>query len=66
MDGATNVNPSNALQVMTSSEAKKVDKRIAKDAAAAEKHVTRAGKALKSAEKNEGRAEKVRVCVCAR
>jgi hypothetical protein len=61
MDGAINMNPSNAPQVVTSSEAKKVKRSIAKDAAAAQKHVAQVGKALKSAEKEESTAEKVRV-----
>jgi hypothetical protein len=61
MDGAINMNPSNAPQVVTSSEAKKVKKSIAKDAAAAQKYVAQVGKALKSAEKEESKAEKVRV-----
>jgi hypothetical protein len=59
MDGAINMNPSNAPRALTPYEAKKVEKSIAKDAAAAEKHVARVGKTLKSAEKEEGKAEKV-------
>ncbi|KAH9962429.1 hypothetical protein BC827DRAFT_220888 [Russula dissimulans] len=58
MDGAINMNPSNAPRALTPYEAKKVEKSIAKDAAAAEKHVARVGKTLKSAEKEEGKAEK--------
>ncbi len=61
MDGAINMNPSNAPQVVTSSEAKKVKRSITKDAAVAQKHVAQVGKALKSAEKEESTAEKVRV-----
>ncbi|KAF8267092.1 hypothetical protein EI94DRAFT_1731397 [Lactarius quietus] len=58
MDGATNMNVSNAPPVITAGEAKKLKKTIAKDAAAAEKHVAQVSKALRSAEKDEGKAEK--------
>jgi hypothetical protein len=59
MDGATNVNPSNAPHVLTSREGKKVERSIAREATVDEKHVAQVGKALKSAEKDEGKAEKV-------
>ena len=63
MDGATNVNPSNAPHVLTSSltsrEEKKIKRSLAKEATAAEKHVAQVAKALKSAEKGEIKAEKV-------
>ncbi|KAI9455794.1 hypothetical protein BJY52DRAFT_1188210 [Lactarius psammicola] len=58
MDGATNMNVSNAPPAITAGEAKKLKKSIAKDAAAAEKHVAHVGKALRSAEKDESKAEK--------
>ena len=59
MDGATNVNPSNVPHVLTSREEKKIKRSLAKEATAAEKHVAQVGKALKSAEKGEIKAEKV-------
>ena len=59
MDGATNVNPSNAPHVSTSREEKRVERSIAKEATVAEKQVAQVGKTLKSAEKDEGKAEKV-------
>ncbi|KAI9433301.1 hypothetical protein H4582DRAFT_1000660 [Lactarius indigo] len=58
MDGAVNMNASNAPPAVTASEAKKLKKSISKDAAAAEKHVAHVGKALRSAEKDENKAEK--------
>lgn len=58
MDGATNMNASNAPPTITAGEVKKLKKTITKDAAAAEKHVAHVGKALKSAEKDEGKAQK--------
>jgi hypothetical protein len=58
MDGATNKNPSNAPP-LTAREEKKVERSIAKEATAAEKHVSQVGKALKAAQKDEGKAEKV-------
>ena len=61
MDGAVNMNPSNAPRVLTSGEAKKVEKSIALEAAAAEKHVAQVSKALKTAIKEEEMAEKARV-----
>jgi 3-deoxy-D-arabino-heptulosonate 7-phosphate (DAHP) synthase class II len=60
MDGATNMNVSNAPPAITAGEAKKLKKTIAKDAAAAEKHVSQVSKSLRSAEKDENKAEKVR------
>jgi hypothetical protein len=54
-----NMNPSNVPRVLSSSEAKKIEKSVAKEAAADEKHIAQVGKALKSAEKDEERAEKV-------
>jgi hypothetical protein len=59
MDGATNVNPSNAPHVMSSREEKKVERSIAKEGKVAEKQVAQVGKTLKSAEKDESKAEKV-------
>ncbi len=59
MDGATNMNTSNAPPAITAGETKKLKKSITKDAAAAEKHVTQVGKSLRSAEKDESKAEKV-------
>ena len=59
MDGATNMNVSNAPPAITAGSAKKLKKTFAKDAAAAEKHVAQVSNSLKSAEKDEGRAEKV-------
>ena len=59
MDGATNVNVSNAPPAITAGEAKKLKKTIAKDSAAAEKHVGNVSKSLRSAEKDESKAEKV-------
>ncbi len=58
MDGATNLNVSNAAPAITAGGVKKLKKSMAKDAAAAEKQVAQVGKALKSAEKDEGKAEK--------
>ncbi|KAI0253171.1 hypothetical protein BJV78DRAFT_1197257 [Lactifluus subvellereus] len=60
MDGATNMNPSNAPQALTASasETKKLEKFIAKEEAAAEKHIAHVSKALKSAEKDDRKAEK--------
>ncbi|KAN0131038.1 hypothetical protein V8E53_011171 [Lactarius tabidus] len=58
MDGATNMNISNAPPVITAGEAKKLKKTIAKNAAAAEKHVSQVSKSLRSAEKDESKAEK--------
>ncbi len=59
MDGATNVNPSNAPHVLSTREEKKVERSIAKETTVAEKHVAQVGKALKSAQNDEGKAEKV-------
>ena len=59
MDGATNMNASNAPPAITAGEAKKLKKTFAKDAAAAEKHVVQVSKSLRSAEKDEIKAEKV-------
>jgi hypothetical protein len=59
MDGATNVNPSNAPHVLTPREEKNVERSIAREATVDEKQVAQVGKALKSAEKDEGKAEKV-------
>ena len=59
MDGATNMNVSNAPPAITAGETKKLKKTFAKDAAAAEKHVAQVSKSLRSAEKNESKAEKV-------
>jgi len=59
MDGAVNMNPSNAPHVLRSSEAKKIEKSVAKEAATDEKHVAQVVKALRSAEKDESKAEKV-------
>jgi nitrate reductase assembly molybdenum cofactor insertion protein NarJ len=61
MDGAVNMNPSNAPHVLSSSEAKKIEKSVAKETAADEKHIAQVVKTLKSAEKDESKAEKVRV-----
>jgi hypothetical protein len=61
MDGAVNMNPSNAPHILRSSEAKKIEKAVAMEAAADEKHVAQVVKALRSAEKDESKAE--RVCV---
>lgn len=60
MDGATNMNVSNAPPAITAGEAKKLKKAMAKDAAAAEKHVSQVSKSLRSAEKDEIKAEKVK------
>ena len=60
MDGATNMNVSNAPPAITTGEAKKLKKAMAKDAAAAEKHVSQVSKSLRSAEKDEIKAEKVK------
>jgi hypothetical protein len=59
MDGATKMNPSDTPHNLTALEEKKVKRSIAKEATVAEKHVSQAGKALKSAENDEGKAEKV-------
>jgi hypothetical protein len=59
MDDAANMNPSNAPHVLRSSEAKKIEKSVAKEAAADAKHVAQVVKALRSAEKTESKAEKV-------
>ena len=56
---SVNMNRSNAPPVLTSGEAKKVEKSIALEAAAAEKHVAQVSKALKSAIKEEEKVEKV-------
>jgi hypothetical protein len=61
MDGAVNLNPSNSSHVMTSRDAKKIEKSMAKEAAAAQKYVTQVGKALKSAVQDESKAEKVSI-----
>jgi len=55
------MNPSNASHVLTSGEAKKMEKSITLEAAAAEKHVAQVSRALMSAIKEEEKAEKVRV-----
>jgi hypothetical protein len=60
MDGAVNMNPYNAPHVLSSSEAKKIEKSVAKEATADEKHIAQVVKTLKSAEKDESKAEKVR------
>lgn len=57
MDGATNVNPSNAPH--SSREEKKVQRSLAKEASAAQKNVAQVGKALKTAEKELVKMEKV-------
>jgi hypothetical protein len=44
---------------LTAREEMKVKQSLTKEATVAEKHVAQAGKALKSAEKDEGKAEKV-------
>jgi hypothetical protein len=59
MDGATKMNPSDIPHNLTAREEKKVKRSIAKEATVAEKHVSQAGKALKFAENDEGKAEKV-------
>jgi hypothetical protein len=59
MDGETNVNPSNSPHVLTSREEKKVERSLAREATIDEKHVAQVGKALRSAEKDEVKAEKV-------
>ena len=59
MDGAVNMNPSNAPQVLSSSETKKIEKSVAKEAVADEKNVAQVLKALRSAEKEEAKVEKV-------
>ena len=59
MDGATNMTASNAPPTIAAGEAKKLKKTIATDAAAAEKHVGNVSKSLRSAEKDESKAEKV-------
>jgi len=61
MDGAVNMNPStsNAPHVLTSGEAKKVEKSIALEASAAEKHIAQVNKSLELAIKEEKKVEKV-------
>jgi hypothetical protein len=59
MDGATKMNPSDNPHILTAREEKKVKRSLFKEATVAEKHVAQAGKALKSAEKDERQAEKV-------
>jgi hypothetical protein len=59
MDGAVNMNPSNAPHVLTSGEVKKVEKSIALEASAAEKHIAQVNKSLELAIKEEKKAEKV-------
>lgn len=54
------MNPSNASHVLTPGEAKKMEKSITLEAAAAEKHVAQVSRALMSAIKEEEKAEKVR------
>jgi hypothetical protein len=61
MDDAANMNPFNTPKVLKSSEAKKLEKSVAKEAAADAKHVAQVVKALRSAEKTESKAE--RVCI---
>jgi hypothetical protein len=60
MDGASNMDPSNAMHALTASArvTKKLSMCSTTDAAAVKKLVPHIGKALKSAEKNEGKAEK--------
>ena len=59
MDGATKMNPSDTPHILTAREEKQVKRSIAKENTVAEKHVAQAGKALKSAENDERKAEKV-------
>ena len=59
MDGTTKMNLSDTPHVLTAREEKQVKRSIAKEATIAEKHVAQAGKALKSAENDERKAEKV-------
>jgi hypothetical protein len=59
MDSATETNPSDIPHVLTAREEKKVKRSIAREATVAEKQVTQAGKARKSAENDEEKAEKV-------
>jgi hypothetical protein len=59
MDGATKTNPSDTPHILTAREEKKVKRSLTKEATVAEKHVAQAGKALKSAENDERKAEKV-------
>src|SRR6266852_5099467 len=59
MDRETKKNPSDNPQILTAREEKNVKRSITKEATAAEKHVSQAGKALKSAENDEKKAEKV-------
>jgi len=59
MDGATKMNPSDPPHILTAREEKQVKRSIAKENTVAEKHVSQAGKALKSAESDERKAEKV-------
>jgi len=59
MDSATKTNPSDVPHILTAREEKKVKRSIAKEATVAEKHVAQTGKALKSAENDEKKSEKV-------
>jgi len=53
------MNPSDTPHILTAREEKQVKQSIAKEATVAEKHVAQAGKALKSTENDEKKAEKV-------
>jgi hypothetical protein len=59
MNGATNTNPSDAPHILTAREEKQVKRSIAKETKVDENHVAQAGKALRSAENDEKKAEKV-------
>ena len=53
------MNPSDIPHILTAREEKKVKRSLTKEATIAEKQVAQAGKALKSAENDEVKAEKV-------
>lgn len=59
MDSTTKMNPSDVPHILTAREEKQVKRSIAKEATVADKNVAQAGKALKSAENDEEKAEKV-------
>ncbi|KAI0278567.1 hypothetical protein BGY98DRAFT_1096685 [Russula aff. rugulosa BPL654] len=52
------MNPSDVPHILTAREEKQVKRSIAKEATVADKHVAQVGKALKSAENDEEKAEK--------
>lgn len=59
MDGATKMNPSDVPHILSAREEKQVKRSIEKEATVADKHVTQTSKALKAAENEEEKAQKV-------